>query len=195
MSRLDIVIAGVGGQGVLLASEIISNVALAAGYDVKKSEIHGMAQRGGSVFSFVRIAEKVYSPIIPAAGADFLLAFEELEALRYAPYLKPQARIIVNTQKISPITVLSGAASYPEDPVEMLKEHFTVYPVDAVSLAKEAGNAKAVNTVIVGMFSVFAGFERRLWKETMKRLLPPKILDVNLKAFELGVSAGERNEA
>ncbi len=188
MNKLDVVIAGVGGQGVLLASEIISNVALASGYDVKKSEIHGMAQRGGSVFSFVRIGKKVYSPIIPAGSADFLLAFEELEALRYASYLRKGAQVIVNTQKISPITVLSGAASYPEDPISMLKEHFKVYPVDAVSLAQKAGNARAVNTVIVGIFSTFVGFEKELWLNIIKKLIPQKILEVNLKAFELGAN-------
>ncbi len=184
--KMDIVLCGVGGQGVLLASEILSVVALKAGYDVKKSEIHGMAQRGGSVFSFVRISEKVYSPIIPEGKADFLLAFEELEALRYARYLCNSGKIIVNTQKISPITVLSGEAVYPENVIETLKEHFEVYSLDGIELAQKAGNIKAVNTVIMGAFSVFSPFSKELWLDALKDLIPEKILSVNIKAFEMG---------
>ena len=188
--KIDLVICGVGGQGVLLSSEILANVALKKGFDVKKSEIHGMAQRGGSVVSFVRIAEKVYSPIIPEASANYMLAFEELEALRYARFLSPSARVIINTQKINPITVLSGAAEYPQNAIERMEKFFKVSAIDAFGKAKELGNVRVVNTVMLGALSVLLPFEEELWLSELE-MLPKKIIEINKKAFLAGRSLME----
>ena len=183
----NLVFCGVGGQGVLLASEVVAQVALEAGLDVKKSEVHGMAQRGGSVFSHVRFGEKVYSPVIPLGSAHLLVAFEELEALRYAPYASPEARVMVNTLKVNPMTVLAGEASYPSDPVGMLREHFVhVEAVDAMTLALEAGSPRAVNSVMLGLLSRHLPFEPRLWLSVLEKRVPAKAREINIKAFGLG---------
>ncbi len=185
--KVDIIICGVGGQGVLLASEVLGNLAILARLDVKKSEIHGMAQRGGSVFSHLRIGEKVNSPVIPLGSADFMLAFEELEALRYAPYLKKDGVVLVNRQRISPLTVLSGDAKYPENPVAMMKEHFErVFEVNALELAKKAGSPKAVNMVMIGALSKFLDWDESLWLSAMERCIPQRFLSLNQRAFSLG---------
>ncbi len=185
--KIDIIICGVGGQGVLVASEIIGNLALMKGLDAKKSEIHGMAQRGGSVFSHVRIAQKVHSPVIPLGCADYMLAFEELEALRYAKYLKPGAVVLVNTQRISPMTVLSGEATYPDDPVSMLSKHFKVYPINAVELAKKAGNIRTLNTVMLGALARHLPWAKEEWIRAIEFTLPEKLHRINAESFMLGV--------
>ncbi|RLD98959.1 MAG: indolepyruvate oxidoreductase subunit beta [Aquificota bacterium] len=184
---INLVFCGVGGQGVLLASEVAAQVALEAGLDVKKSEVHGMAQRGGSVFSHVRLGRRVFSPVIPLGNAHVLVAFEELEALRYALYASPQARILVNTLRVNPITVLSGEASYPENPLGMLKKHFTnVEAVDALALAIEAGSPRAVNSVMLGLLSRYLPFDPRLWLTVLEQRVPAKAREINVKAFGLG---------
>ena len=184
--KIDVVICGVGGQGVLLASEVLANMALSLGLDVKKSEIHGMAQRGGSVFSHVRIGEKVHSPVIPLGTADFMLAFEELEALRYAPYLKPEAVVLVNRQRIMPMTVLSGLKEYPEDTINRLKEHFKVYQIEAIKLAQQAGNPRTTNMVMLGALSELLPWEEEQWMKALENSIPPKLLNLNIKAFKSG---------
>ncbi len=184
--KIDVVICGVGGQGVLLASEVLANMALSLGLDVKKSEIHGMAQRGGSVFSHVRIGEKVHSPVIPLGTADFMLAFEELEALRYAPYLKPEAVVLVNRQRIMPMTVLSGLKEYPEDTINRLKEHFKVYQIEAIKLAQQAGNPRTTNMVMLGALSNFLHWSQETWLEILEQTIPNPLLSINIKAFEIG---------
>lgn len=190
MEAADLVLCGVGGQGVLLASEVVSEVAFKAGLDVKKSEIHGMAQRGGSVFSHVRFGKVVYSPVIPLSQADFLLAFEELEALRYAPYASSEAKILVNTLRVNPITVLSGQEEYPQDPLGMLKGRFShVEAVDALALAEEAGSPRALNAVMLGLLSRHLTFPVELWLEVLSWRVPSKARDINVKAFGLGREA------
>ncbi len=184
--KIDVVICGVGGQGVLLASEVLGALAIEKGLDVKKSEIHGMAQRGGSVFSHVRIAEKVFSPVIPQGTAGYMLAFEELEALRYAYFLSQKAKVFINKQRINPMTVLSGEAVYPEDPVGMMSRHFEVKSVDALRLAKEAGNVRAVNMVMLGVLSACLPWSEDDWFKAMEMVIPARLLDVNKKAFMLG---------
>ena len=183
--KIDLVICGVGGQGVLLSSEILANIALKKGYDVKKSEIHGMAQRGGSVVSFVRISEKVYSPIIPLNCANYMLAFEELEALRYAHFLSPSARVIINTQRINPITVLSGEREYPQDAVERMGRFFKVSAIDAFGKARELGNIKVVNVIMLGALSVLLPFEKELWFSELE-MLPRHLVEINKRAFIAG---------
>lgn len=187
MKSWSILIAGVGGQGTLLTSKILGTLAEAAGYDVKVSEVHGMAQRGGSVLTYVKMAEKVYSPIIEPGEADVLLAFEQLEALRYAPYVKPGGYILVNTQRILPMPVITGKQPYPADILEQLaKYNVNVSSADALTKAINAGNVKAVNTVMLGMLSGVMGFEEQLWLDALKLCVPAKLLDVNLRAFQEG---------
>ncbi len=182
----NIMIVGVGGQGTLLASRILGNAVISEGYDVKVSEVHGMSQRGGSVVTYVKYGDKVYSPIIDEGEADIILAFELLEAYRALPYLKKGGRIIVNDQKIDPMPVITGAASYPENIEGKLKDKANTVTVDALSLAKEAGNIKAVNVVLIGVLAKSTDISYDKWVETIKSTVPSKFLDVNLKAFELG---------
>ena len=182
-----VMIVGVGGQGTLLASRIIGNVAIKAGYDVKVSEVHGMSQRGGSVVTYVKYDKEVYSPLVFEGEADFLLAFEELEAYRWLPYLKKGGKLIVNTQKMNPMPVITGAMKYPENILDKLKDKVSdVTAIDALSLAIEAGTVKAVNIVLIGSFAKNSNVEKEIWIEAIKETVPPKFLDINLKAFELG---------
>ena len=190
MKSWNILIAGVGGQGTLLASKILGYLAQAAGYDVKVSEVHGMAQRGGSVVTYVRLGDTVHSPIIEPGQADVLLAFEELEALRYASSVRPGGLILLGTQRIAPMPVVMGKQSYPQDILKTLGERDArVHAVDALALAHSAGNAKAVNTVMLGALSRFMDFDAALWPDALRACVPAKLLDVNLKAFEEGRSA------
>lgn len=187
MKSWNILIAGVGGQGTLLASRVLGALAVAAGADVKVSEVHGMAQRGGSVVTFVKIADKVHTPIIEHGDADALLAFEQLEALRYAPSVREDGLILLNTQRILPMPVIMGKAGYPQEIVVTLKtRQAQVQAVDALALAQKAGNAKAVNTVMMGLLSRNMDFEEALWLEALRQCIPAKLLEVNLKAFEEG---------
>ena len=180
-------IVGVGGQGTLLASRIIGNVAIKAGYDVKVSEVHGMSQRGGSVVTYVKYSDKVYSPLIFEGEADFLLAFEELEAYRWLPYLKKGGKLIVNTQKMDPMPVITGAMKYPENIIEKIQQKISdITAFDALSCAKEAGTVKAVNIVLIGCFAKNSNVDKEIWIEAIKETVPQKFLDINLKAFELG---------
>lgn len=182
----NIMIVGVGGQGTLLASRILGNVAINEGYDVKVSEVHGMSQRGGSVVTYVKYGNKVHSPIIDRGEADIILAFELLEAYRAMPFLKPDGKIIVNSQKIDPMPVITGLVQYPENIDEKLSKKVDTTVVDALSAAKEAGNIKAVNVVLIGVLAKSTNIAYEKWIETIKSTVPPKFLDVNLKAFEIG---------
>ena len=190
MSITSIMIVGVGGQGTLLASRILGNTLIGAGYDVKVSEVHGMSQRGGSVTTYVRFGEKVWSPIIEKGGADIILSFELLEALRALPYLKPDGQIIVNTQQIDPMPVITGAAEYPQGIVETLSQRARLTAVDALALAREAGSIKAVNVVLIGLLARSTSIPRAQWEETLRVTVPPKFLDINMKAFALGYEYG-----
>ncbi len=182
----NIMIVGVGGQGTLLASRILGNVTINEGYDVKVSEVHGMSQRGGSVVTYVKYGKQVYSPIIDRGEADIILAFELLEAYRALPYLKKGGKIIVNSQEIDPMPVITGAVKYPEDISKKLSEKVDTTVVDALSAAKEAGNIKAVNVVLIGVLAKSTDIPYEKWIEALKTTVPAKFLDVNLKAFELG---------
>ena len=189
MSVRNIMIVGVGGQGSLLASKLLGNLLLNQGHDVKVSEVHGMSQRGGSVVTYVRYGDKVYSPVIEKGEADLIVAFELCEAARWVSYLKKDGKLIVNDQKISPMPVITGAAKYPEDIAERIKAlgvNLTV--VDALSLAKEAGNAKAVNMVLMGVLSNTTGIDQEAWQQALETTVPPKFLELNKKAFALGAA-------
>jgi indolepyruvate ferredoxin oxidoreductase beta subunit len=178
---------GVGGQGILLASEVTSAALLSAGLDVKKSEVHGMAQRGGSVEAHLRYGEKVYSPLIEPGTVDIQLAFEMLEALRYLPYLHKNSKVIVNTQQIMPPAVAIGKALYPAEILEQLAERgLEVIAVDGFDIAKKAGNVKAANVVLVGALSAFLPVEEEIFKEVIRQRVPQKFIDVNLAAFAEG---------
>lgn len=183
----NIMIVGVGGQGALLASKTLGQVLLDAGYDVKVSEVHGMSQRGGSVVTYVRYGKKVYSPIIDKGQADYIVSFELLEAARYTEYLKEGGRIVVNTQQIDPMPVITGAAKYPENLVEKMTEAgFQVDAMDCLSLAKEAGSTKSVNIVLMGRLSKYMGFQEEAWLKALEKLVKPQFLEMNKKAFSLG---------
>ncbi len=188
MSKVNnILLAGVGGQGILLASEVISEVMLLAGLDVKKNESHGMSQRGGSVVSHVRYGEKIYSSIIPEGDVDILFSFELLETCRYLPLLRKNGRVIGSNWQISPPAVARGVQAYPENLEQKICQQFPLSViVDGLGLALAAGNAKTVNTVLLGALSNVLDFERGLWLEALQKLIPPRLLDVNMKAFELG---------
>ena len=182
---MDILIVGVGGQGTLLASRVLGKYALENGYDVKLSEVHGMAQRGGSVMTYVRIGEKIASPIIDAGCADLVLAFEKLEALRYVHYLKPQGEVLYSTQEIMPMPVVTGAAEYPQGIEKMLRGT----GVDALGLALQAGNAKAANSVMLGALCKKMGFDREKFEAALLASIPQKTVEMNKKAFGLGYGA------
>lgn len=183
----NIMLTGVGGQGVLLASEIISQAALKQGFDVKKSEVHGMAQRGGSVVSNVTYGEKVYSPLIAKGEADLLLAFEPLEALRWVDYLKSDGKIITNTQRIDPLPVAIGEAEYPANIMDRLEDTgYEVVSIDALEIARKLGNQKIVNTVLIGQCTNFSEISKEVFKKVVKESVPPKTVDLNLKAFSAG---------
>ncbi|MBN2565239.1 MAG: indolepyruvate oxidoreductase subunit beta [Candidatus Eisenbacteria bacterium] len=186
---VNVFISGVGGQGILLASEILSDVALAHGMDVKKSEVHGMAQRGGSVVSHVRFGKKVYSPVIAEGEADLLVSFEKMEALRWVHYLSPDGTVIVNDQEIVP----SGLERYPEGIDKMLSDRSPdALLIDAFKLANEAGHPRAVNTVMLGAFSNYLDFPDQDWRDAIAKRVPSKTVDINLRAFDLGRAAGAR---
>ena len=190
MEKLSIMIVGVGGQGTLLASRVLGNVALKKDYDVKVSEVHGMAQRGGSVVTYVKLGDKVFSPIIEKGEADIIIGFEQLEALRWIEYLKPDGKLLVNEQKINPMPVIIGKAKYPESIIDKLKESLkNVIAIDALRIAKECGNIKAVNTVLLGLMAKSINIEKEIWIESLKETVPQKALDVNMKAFEAGYNA------
>lgn len=183
----SIMIVGVGGQGTLLASRLLGNALIQCGYDVKVSEVHGMSQRGGSVVTYVRYGDKVYSPIIEKGEADVILAFEQLEAARWLPYLKQGGKVLVNTQQIDPMPVITGAMQYPQGLVEKISEKgINITPIDALSLAEQTGSSKAVNVVLIGILAKHMDIDKNTWIETIKSTVPAKFIDMNLKAFDLG---------
>ncbi len=187
MAAKNIMIVGVGGQGTLLASKLLGRLLLGKGFDVKVSEVHGMSQRGGSVVTYVRWGEKVYSPIIDRGQADAILSFELLEAARWTEYLKPGGRLITNTQQINPMPVITGAARYPEGLEGKLRAlGIDLDAVDALSLAEEAGSSKAVNIVLLGRLSKWFDFTEAEWLEAIEQSVPPRFLELNKKAFALG---------
>jgi indolepyruvate ferredoxin oxidoreductase beta subunit len=188
----NLLISGVGGQGVVLASYVLSQAAMAEGYDVKQSEVHGMSQRGGSVTSHFRFGDAVRSPLVTQGTADILLSFESLEALRYVHWLKPTGLLVYNAVQVNPSPVASGLAEYPADIDARLAASFPrVRAVDANTLAHEAGTVKAVNLVMLGAVSPELPFAPETWESVIRRAVPPKTIDVNLKAFELGRGAAE----
>lgn len=184
----SIMIVGVGGQGTLLASRILGNVAIKLGYDVKVSEVHGMSQRGGSVVTYVRYGnEKVSSPVIEEGGADIIMAFEELEAYRSLSYLKKGGRLLVNSQCIDPMPVITGAEKYPENILEKITElGADMTAIDALCLAEKAGSVKAVNVVLIGLLAKNTDIPEEVWTEVIKETVPEKFLGINLEAFKLG---------
>ncbi len=183
----NIIIVGVGGQGSLLASKMLGQILLTAGYDVKVSEVHGMSQRGGSVVTYVRFGDKVYSPVIDKGEADYIISFELLEAARYVEYLKPHGHIVVNTQQIDPMPVITGNAVYPENLIEKMKASGAeVEAFDALAVAEEAGSPKAVNIALLGKLSKKFDFTEEQWLDALEKCVPPKFLELNKKAFALG---------
>lgn len=183
----NVLIVGVGGQGILLSADILSMLLVDNSFDVKQAEIHGMSQRGGSVHSMVRYGQKIESPLISRGEADYLLAYEELEALRWAPYARPDGTVIVNAQRIAPAPVALGVAVYPDNPVGRLKTTFkNTIVVKANELGRQAGNVRAANMVMLGALAAGLSFDKKQWTETIARRVPPKTLEVNIKAFELG---------
>ncbi len=187
----NIMIVGVGGQGTLLASRILGNVAIKQGYDVKVSEVHGMSQRGGSVVTYVKYGKEVNSPIIDLGEADIILAFEKLEAIRALPYLKIGGKIILNNREIAPMPVITGACEYPMGIVEELSSKADVVSLDALDLSLKAGSSKAVNVVLIGVLAKSMNIDKQVWLDVIKETVPTKFLELNLKAFELGYTYGE----
>lgn len=191
MDTKNIMIVGVGGQGTLLASKMLGYVLLQQGYDVKVSEVHGMSQRGGSVVTYVRYGKKVYSPVIDKGEADVIISFEKLEAARWLEFLKKDGTIITNTQEVEPMPVITGAAAYPENLIEKMQvAGAKVDAKDFLSIAQEAGSAKAVNIALMGRLSTyFPEISDEQWQDAIEKIVPPKFLDLNRKAFEAGRNA------
>ncbi|MCI9454381.1 MAG: indolepyruvate oxidoreductase subunit beta [Dorea sp.] len=186
MAAKNIMIVGVGGQGTLLTSRILGGLATAGGYDVKLSEVHGMAQRGGSVVTFVRYGEQVAEPIVEEGQADVLIAFERLEALRYAHFLKKDGALIVNDWRIDPIPVVIGAAEYPEGIIETLKQEHKVYTVNATEESKKLGNPRVFNLIVLGIAAWHMDFSKEEWYRVIENTVPPKTIDINKQAFNVG---------
>lgn len=187
MKTTNIMIVGVGGQGTLLASKLLGRLLLKRGYDVKVSEVHGMSQRGGSVVTYVRYGEKVYSPVVDKGEADVIISFEMLEAARWVEYLKKGGTIVTNTQQINPMPVIIGAAEYPQNLAEKIREKgINIEAFDALSLAEEAGTSKAVNLVLLGRISKYFDFTDEEWMDAIEKSVPAKFLELNKKAFAMG---------
>lgn len=186
METKNMMIVGVGGQGTLLTSRILGGIAQAAGYDVKISEVHGMAQRGGSVVTYVRYGDQVAEPVVEEGQADILIAFERLEALRYVHFLKQDGILIVNDQRMDPMTVVAGMTEYPEGIIERLEEKRNTLVVDAMAEAGKLGNARVFNMIIIGLAAKRMEFEKEDWLHVIERTVPAKTVEVNRKAFEVG---------
>lgn len=190
MDTKNIMIVGVGGQGSLLASKLLGRLLLSRGYDIKVSEVHGMSQRGGSVVTYVRFGEKVYSPVIDKGQADYIVSFELLEAARWTEFLKPEGKIITNIQQINPMPVIIGAAEYPQNLIGKMKNAgIDVDAFDALTLAEQAGSSKAVNIVLMGHLSKNFDFTLDEWLDAIAKSVPAKFLELNKKAFLLGRDA------
>jgi len=193
MENMSVMIVGVGGQGTLLASRVLGTVAMLSGKDVKVSEVHGMSQRGGSVVTYVKLGDKIDSPLIESGEADVVLAFETLEALRWEKYLNENGTLIVNSQEIDPMPVVIGAAKYPENILENLQNSFegtgkSLIAVDALGIARECGNIKAVNTVLIGLLAAKTDIDKDIWLKALNEVVPAKFLELNINAFEAGYS-------
>lgn len=186
---MKIMIVGVGGQGTLLTSRIIGQTALDAGYDVKMSEVHGMAQRGGSVVTFVRFGNNIYEPVSEEGDVDLLISFEKLEALRYAHYLKKDGILVVNDCRIDPMTVVTGAKEYPLGIIEKLKNEHKVYTIDAQNIANKLGNSKVLNSVVLGFSAKFMGYTKEQWISVIEKTVPQKTIEINKKAFLMGLES------
>ena len=182
----NIMIVGVGGQGTLLTSRILGGITVDAGYDVKLSEVHGMAQRGGSVVTFVRYGEKVAEPIVEEGCADVLIAFERLEALRYAHFLKKDGVLVINDQRMDPMPVVIGKAKYPEGIIEKLQEKYNVIAVDAMAEAKKLGNPRVFNTIIIGVAAKNMDFTVEQWHDIIEKTVPARTVEINKSAFDIG---------
>ena len=190
METKNVMIVGVGGQGSLLASKLLGRLLLTKGYDIKVSEVHGMSQRGGSVVTYVRFGDKVYSPIIDKGQADFIVSFELLEAARWTEYLKSDGVVITNTQQINPMPVITGAAAYPTElTTKMADAGIQLDALDALALAEKAGSAKAVNSVLMGRLSKYFDFSEEEWLQAIEQSVPAKFLELNRTAFVLGRNA------
>ena len=190
MKTTSVMIVGVGGQGSLLASKLLGRLLVDEGYDVKVSEVHGMSQRGGSVVTYVRFGEKVYSPIITEGEADIIISFEKLEAARYAKYLKKDGKIVVNTQQIDPMPVIIGAAEYPENVLgELEAKGVNLDAMDALSMAASAGSTKAVNIVLMGKAARYFDIPYERWITAIENTVAPKFVEMNKKAFDLGFNS------
>lgn len=186
----SIMIVGVGGQGTLLASRILGNAIMQQNYDVKVSEVHGMSQRGGSVVTYVRYGDKVYSPVINEGEADYIISFEKLEAARWISFLKEGGTLITSTQELDPMPVITGAAEYPQDLIEKIKcKGVNVKDIDALTLAEMAGSVKATNVVLMGVLSQEMDFDSSIWENAINECVPNKFIEINKKAFELGANA------
>ena len=187
METKNIIIVGVGGQGSLLASKILGHLLLNAGFDVKVSEVHGMSQRGGSVITYVRFGEKVFSPVVDRGAADFIVSFEILETARWLSYLKSGGQIVTNTQQIDPMPVITGAAQYPTELVEKIRAAgIKIDAMDCLTLARQAGSVKAVNIVLLGRLSRYFDIAESDWQNSLAACVPPKFLELNRRAFDLG---------
>lgn len=192
MRNVSVMIVGVGGQGTLLTSRVLGSAAVKAGFDVKVSEVHGMAQRGGSVITYVRIGKSVNSPIIEKGEADILLCFEKLEALRWIEYVKKEGTIIINDQEIDPMPVIIGKAKYPNDILEKIHAAFSkVWVINALEAAKRLGNIKALNIVMLGSMAKSTGIDQSIWHEAIRETVKEKFVDLNLKAFDEGYQMAE----
>lgn len=192
----NVIICGVGGQGIILASNVLCQTAALEGLDVKKSEVHGMAQRGGTVITHVRFSPRVFSPLIEEGTADYILAFEKLEALRYRHYCKKGGVVIVNEREIPPMSVLVGAASYPQDIIPAIARRSRVYPVTAETIARALGNPRTANIVLLGTLARFLPFKTRAWHSAIGTYVKKRFVDLNIRAFDEGkhLPLGERKE-
>ena len=183
----NVMIVGVGGQGSLLASKLLGHLLLMENYDVKVSEVHGMSQRGGSVVTYVRFGDKVYSPVIDKGQADYIVSFEKLEAARYVEFLKEGGRIVTNIQEVDPMPVITGAMEYPSDILDrLMAKGIQIDEMDCLSLAEEAGSVKAVNIVLMGRLSKYFDIPEEKWEQAIRECVPEKFVELNLKAFKLG---------
>lgn len=185
----NILLVGVGGQGTILASKLLTNGLMEAGYDVKMSEIHGMSQRGGSVSTHVRFGEKVASPVIEIGGADLLVAFEKMEALRWFNYLKPGGMVVVNDYELPPMPVISGKVDYPVDIIDEIKRRAKAVVINAVNKAEELGNTKVMNVILLGSIIHLMGLEQINWQRILEKNVKPNFIDINLQALKIGMES------
>lgn len=192
MTTNSIMIVGVGGQGTLLASKILGAALLKNGFDVKVSEVHGMSQRGGSVVTYIKYGDKVYSPLVALGEADIILSFEALETARWLPYLKKGGKIFTSDQQMDPMPVITGAAQYPSDIFEKISElGVDITVIDAVTLAKQAGSPKTINVILIGLLARYFDFDISIWREAINECVKPHFIDLNLKAFQLGYDSNQ----